>query len=59
MTALTGAATTFAATSGDTATKYEVTYPNGAVVVFDHEWQAVQAQALSGGSLRKVVPAES
>lgn len=40
-------------------TQYEVTYPNGAVVVFNHEWQAHQALALSGGSLRTLEPANT
>lgn len=32
--------------------KFEVTYPNSVVVRFDQEWQAAQATALSGGTMK-------
>ncbi|WP_367139603.1 hypothetical protein [Saccharothrix sp. HUAS TT1] len=37
-------------------TRFEVTYPNGAHAEFDYEWQAAQAQAISGGTVRPLFP---
>jgi len=39
-----------------TATKWLVTYPNGAEQEFGQEWAAHQAQAMSGGVLTVVEP---
>lgn len=42
--------------SPDAGTQWEVTYPNGAVLTFDHEWQASTAVAMSGGTVRVLRP---
>lgn len=39
-----------------TRPKWRVTYPNGATVDFDAEWQAAQAVALSGGHVTVLTP---
>lgn len=38
-------------------TKFLVEYPNGASTEFTEEWQAVQSQAISGGTIRPIYPA--
>lgn len=36
--------------------RWRVTYPNGAVLEFEHEWQAAQAAAISGGLVERLDP---
>lgn len=43
-----------AAAAPSTGTYWEVTYPNSVVVPFSMQWQAHQAAALSGGTIRTV-----
>lgn len=38
--------------------QWKVTYPNGVTLEFDHEWQAEQARAISGGIKEKIDPGE-
>lgn len=44
------------AAPGSTAPLYEVTYPNAVVVTFPQKWQAAQATALSGGTMKVLQP---
>lgn len=37
-------------------TRYKITYPNSAEMIFDHQWQAAQAQAMSGGVVEEIPP---
>jgi hypothetical protein len=37
-------------------TRWKITYPNGADMEFDHEWQVRQAQAMSGGVVEELPP---
>lgn len=53
-TALT--ATVTAPTAPVKHTRYKITYPNGAEMEFDHQWQAAQAQAMSGGVVEEIPP---
>lgn len=55
---MTGAATS-TPTNTTPSPVWEVTYPNGTVMRFHLEWQAVQAQAVSGGALRRIDPPDT
>jgi hypothetical protein len=50
------AATATTAAAMPTGTRWKVTYSNGATMVFDHEWQARQAESRSGGTVERLDP---